>query len=146
MIPCTSTIQYQVFGQISSLKTLRIIGGIIRSHNCGTDQDLTNNARTVVPLNLLAVFHQLEFKQQIHYLIFDCSLFSQYRYILTAPLKPDHVKLYVFKPLSGPTPAEAPAVRKGWRKFGASPTQDVRLILYSYALLLCAGVYIILKN
>ena len=87
MIPCTSTIQYQVFGQISSLKTLWIIDGIIRSHNCSTDQDLTNNARTVVPLNLLAVFHQLEFKQQIHYLIFDCSLFSQYRYILTAPLK-----------------------------------------------------------
>ena len=59
------------------------------------------------------------------------------------------VKLYVFEPLSGWTPAEAPAVRKDWRKFGASPTQDVRLILYYNPLLLpscCTGYLQILPN
>ena len=57
------------------------------------------------------------------------------RWLPQARKRWDHVKLYVMKPLSGGRPAEAPAVRKDWRKFGASPTQDVRLILYSSALL-----------
>ena len=71
--------------------------------------------------------NQLEFKQQIHI----NSLICEVEWYL--------VKLYVFEPLSGWTPA----VRKDWRKFGASPTQDVRLILYYNPLLLpswcCTG-------
>ena len=138
MIPCTSTIQYQVFGQISSLKTLRIIGGIIRSHNCGTDQDLTNNARTVVPLNLLAVFHQLEFKQQIHYLIFDCSLFSQYRYILTAPLKPERGGIMLNCMFSNHSVVPRQQKRQQWGKAGGSlARRPPRMFGSSYTLMLC---------